>query len=57
MWWWFGGIMAVFWITCLLVAGLATYANGHKALFWIGIIFPVLWFFGAFMTPKDESFS
>jgi hypothetical protein len=55
MWWWFGGIMAVFWITCLLILGFTTLANGHKAMFWIGIIFPVLWFVGAFMAPTDEA--
>ena len=54
MWFWFGGVMAIIWICLLLVLGLSTYANGHKALFWIGLIFPVLWFFGAFMGPRDE---
>jgi hypothetical protein len=57
MWWWFGGIMAVFWITLLLVLGFTTLAKGHKAMFWIGIIFPVLWIIGSFMAPKAAAIS
>jgi hypothetical protein len=30
---------------------MATLRKGHTALFWIGIIFPVLWIVGAFVEP------
>ena len=55
MWYWFGGLLAIVWISLLLVMGLSTYAKGHKALFWFGIIFPVLWVIGALMAPRDEA--
>jgi hypothetical protein len=28
-----------------------TFRKGHRALFWFGFIFPVLWFAGAVMRP------
>ena len=54
-WWWFGGIMVFLWITLLLVPGFTTLANGHKAMFWIWIIFPVRWIIGSFMAPTEEA--
>ncbi len=55
MWWGMGFVLGVIWITLLLVLGFSTLANGHKALFWIGIIFPVLWIIGAFMAPTEKA--
>jgi hypothetical protein len=47
-------VFAVVYLTALVVLGLATLRKGHTALFWFGIIFPVLWIVGAVvgLTPK-----
>ena len=57
MWWGMGFVFAIIWITMLFVLGFSTYANGHKMLFWIGIIFPVLWIVGAFWAPKEAPYA
>ena len=44
-------LLAVLYLTMLFVLGLATLRKGHVALFWLGIIFPVLWVVGALMAP------
>jgi hypothetical protein len=50
---WF--LIAVLYLTALLVLGLTTLRKGHAALFWIGIIFPVLWIAGALMAPTSKA--
>ena len=50
-----GFLIAVLWITLFLVLGLSTLAKGHTALFWFGIIFPVLWIIGAFLRPTEKA--
>ena len=35
--------------------GFATLSRGHTVLFWLGIIFPILWFGGALMEPTSSA--
>jgi hypothetical protein len=44
-------LLGVLYIVLLVSLGMATLRKGHTALFWIGIIFPVLWIVGAIMQP------
>ena len=44
----FGGIL---WIILGVTLGVMTIRNGHGWLFFFGIFFPILWIFGAFMSP------
>ena len=55
MWWGMGFVLGVIWLTLLIVLGVSTLRNGHTWLFWIGIIFPVLWVFGAVMHPTEKA--
>jgi hypothetical protein len=48
-------VFAVVYLTALVVLGLATLRKGHTALFWFGIIFPVLWIVGALMGPTPKA--
>jgi hypothetical protein len=50
---WF--LLAVLYLTVLVVLGVATLRKGHTALFWFGIIFPVLWIVGALMAPTPKA--
>jgi hypothetical protein len=47
-------LLAVLYLTALVVLGLTTLRKGHTALFLIGIIFPVLWIVGALMAPASS---
>ena len=49
---WF--LLVVLYLTALIVLGLTTLRKGHTALFWFGIIFPVLWIVGALMAPTAK---
>jgi len=44
-------ILGVLYIALWVTLGMTTLRKGHTALFWIGIIFPVLWIVGAIMAP------
>ena len=44
-------VLAAIYLTALVMLGLTTLRKGHTALFWFGIIFPVLWIVGALMAP------
>jgi len=48
-------LLAVVYITCFIVLGLATFRKGHYFLFWVGIIFPILWIIGALMAPTPAA--
>jgi hypothetical protein len=48
-------VLAVVYLTALVVLGMATLRKGHTALFWFGIIFPVLWIVGALMAPTRKA--
>ena len=45
-------VLGVLYIMLWLTLGMTTLRKGHKALFWFGIIFPVLWIVGAIMQPR-----
>ncbi|MET0513466.1 MAG: hypothetical protein ABW135_17500 [Thermoleophilaceae bacterium] len=49
---WF--LLAALYLTALIVLGLTTLRKGHTALFWFGIIFPILWIVGALMAPTPR---
>ncbi len=44
-------LLVVVYITLFVTLALTTLRKGHYVLFWVGIIFPVLWIFGALMRP------
>ena len=54
MWWGVGGVAVLFWIVLFIWLGLRTLRNGHGWMFFLGIFFPLLWIFGAFMQPARE---
>jgi len=51
MWWGigFGGLFL--YLVLLFFLGIRTLRNGHGWMFVLGIFFPLLWLFGAFMQP------
>jgi hypothetical protein len=48
-------LLAATYVTALVVLGLTTLRKGHTALFWFGILFPVLWIVGALMGPTPKA--
>ena len=48
-------LLAAVYITLFVTIALATLRKGHYVLFWVGIIFPVLWIFGALMAPTAQA--
>jgi hypothetical protein len=50
---WF--LCAVVYFVVLITLGVATLRKGHVILFVIGIIFPILWIFGALMGPTPRA--
>jgi hypothetical protein len=50
---WF--VLVAVYLTALIVLGLATLRKGHTALFWFGIVFPILWIVGALMAPTPNA--
>ena len=48
-------ILAVLYIMLWVTLGMTTFRKGHKALFWFGIIFPLLWIVGAIMEPTPAA--
>jgi hypothetical protein len=53
--WWAIGLGGLLWIILFVWLGLRTLRNGHGWMFFLGIFFPVLWIFGAFMEPTGAS--
>ena len=51
--WWAIGFGGFFYLLCLFTLGLMTIRNGHGWMFFFGIFFPILWIFGAFMSPPE----
>ena len=47
-------LIAAVYIALFVTIALATLRKGHYVLFWVGIIFPVLWIFGALMAPAAQ---
>lgn len=48
-------LLAVLYIAAWVTLGTLTLRKGHKALFWFGIIFPVLWIVGALIQPTPAA--
>lgn len=48
-------LLAAVYVACFFFLGLTTFRKGHYAMFWLGIIFPVLWLIGALMAPTPAS--
>jgi hypothetical protein len=55
MWWAVGGFLALIWITMLVFFGIETLRKGHWAMFFIGIVFPILWVMGAPIGPTARA--
>ena len=53
MWWGIGIGAGILYLVLVFTLGLMTLRNGHGWMFFFGIIFPVLWIFGAFMKPPE----
>ena len=51
-WFWFGG--GILYFLLLVSLGVMTIRNGHMLLFILGLFLPLLWIFGAFMSPKSS---
>ena len=54
MWWGIGGA-GILYVVLVFTLGLMTLRNGHGWMFFLGIFFPVLWIFGAFMRPTAQA--
>jgi hypothetical protein len=48
-------LVGLVYLAALVALGLTTLRKGHTALFWLGIIFPILWIVGALMRPTPEA--
>ena len=48
-------LLGVLYLTALFMLGLSTLRKGHTALFWFGILFPLLWIIGALMAPTPAA--
>jgi hypothetical protein len=51
MWWGIGIGAGILYLLIAFTLGLMTLRNGHGWMFFLGIFFPILWIFGAFMKP------
>lgn len=47
--------LAVVYFVLFVTLALTTLRKGHYLLFWVGIVFPVLWIFGAIMRPTARA--
>lgn len=48
-------LLAVGYMAMLAILGLRTITRGHKVLFAVGFLVPVLWIVGALMKPTPGS--
>jgi ABC-type multidrug transport system permease subunit len=55
MWWGIGIGGGILYLIVAFTLGLMTLRNGHGWMFFFGIFFPILWIFGAFMTPPERA--
>ena len=55
MWWGIGFVGFFLYSALADFLGLTTLRNGHGWMFFFGIFFPLLWLFGAFMTPRPQA--
>jgi hypothetical protein len=54
MWWGIGFGAGILYVILVFTLGVMTLRNGHGWMFFFGLFFPVLWIFGAFMTPQER---
>jgi hypothetical protein len=47
-------MLATLYLVLLWTLGITTFRKGHYALFFIGIVLPVLWIVGALIAPTAE---
>lgn len=50
---WF--LLGAVYLALLITLGAATLRNGHVFMFVLGLVFPVLWFVGAFIGPTARA--
>ena len=55
MWWAVGIGGIILYLIVAVTLGVMTLRNGHGWMFFIGIFFPILWIFGAFMKPPETT--
>ncbi len=55
MWWAVGIGGIILYLIVAVTLGVMTLRNGHGWMFFIGIFFPILWIFGAFMKPDTTT--
>jgi Na+/phosphate symporter len=48
-------LLGVLYLTLFIALGVTTLRKGHYMLFGFGIIFPILWIFGAIMEPTAHA--
>jgi hypothetical protein len=53
-WYLWGGLLGLLWLICLVSAGVLTWKHGHRVIFFIGFIFPILWIVGAIWDPAPR---
>lgn len=47
-------LLGAIYLVLLFTVGLMTFRKGHWILLIVGIIFPLLWFIGAVLPPKNR---
>ena len=55
-WYFYGGFFGLLWFACLVSAGVLTWKNDHKILFFLGFLLPLLWIIGAVMSKKPAPY-
>ena len=55
MWWGIGIGGGILYLIVAFTLGLMTLRNGHGWMFFFVIFFPILWIFGAFMSPPERT--
>jgi hypothetical protein len=55
MWWGIGIGGGILYLIVAFTLGLMTLRNGHGWMFFFGLFFPILWIFGAFMSPPERA--
>jgi hypothetical protein len=48
-------LLGALYLTLFVLLGLSTWRKGHYALFFFGIVFPVLWIIGALLGPTQSA--
>jgi len=51
-----GRTVGLIWLACLVSAGVLTWKNGYKFLFFVGFILPLLSIIGAILSKKPAPY-